>query len=441
MSKKSKTNFKQKSVKVSAKLRKIKQTHGVTEYVLTTNDLHVLYMERPLTGVVTSDIVYFVGSRDEARGETGLAHMFEHMLFKPTYFDIARKTDSGATCFERETGINFNANTWKDRTSYYFSYPKEHFDRALLVEAERMHGLVLTNKEFKPEQGNVLSEFDMHAGNEHFLLSVQMMAAAFESHPYGHETIGFREDIEDYTIEKLDAFYRKYYAPNNATLIIVGDVNEREMKRTVLKHFAKLEKSKTLQKRLVFREPIQEGNRTVTVQRPSTIQLYAVGLKHDAFPTKSWFEAMIIADMLTGGSDSILHKKLIDTGLASSAECMLEPSREANLAILFITLTQKCTHEKMSAILRKIIDAITVESMAPYLKKTLAKTLTSEQFTRENSLGFVSELVEYVSADAWEKFFESEKILSSITPMDIKTRLHKLFDESQLTIGNFKGTK
>jgi zinc protease len=439
MSKKSVTSTRGSATQAPL-LKKVTHKAGLTEYRLTSNDLRVLYAHRPHTGVITSDIVYLVGSRDEARGETGLAHMFEHMLFKPTSFDIQRKTDSGAMLFERETGAVLNANTWKDRTSYYFSYPKEHFERVLQIEAERMHNLVLTDKEFSPERTNVLSEFDMHAGDEQFALAVQMAGAAFESHPYGHETIGFREDIESYTIEKLKAFYEMYYAPNNAVLTIVGDISEKTMKELVLKQFATIPKSITLQPRLHIREPKQEGVRTVTVERASTTNLYALGVKHAGFPTKAWFETMVIFDMLAGGDDSILNKKLVDTGLASSIQTSLEPSREMNLGILFVTLTKKSSHAEMHDAVQKSINALTIKDITPYLKKTIAKTLTHEYMTRENSLGYVSELVEYISADAWEHFFDSVQILKSITPRDIQARIKLLFAPQQTTIGYFIGT-
>ena len=437
MSKKSETPTKAKV----PQLKKLKSINEITEYTLTSNGLHVLYVHRPGSGVVTSDIVYFVGSRDEARGETGIAHMLEHMLFKPTHADIERKTDSGAMHFERETGVILNANTWKDRTSYYFSYPVIHFERALQIEAERMHGVVLSDKEFKPEQTNVLSEFDMYAGDEQFALSVAMAGTAFESHTYGHETIGFRSDISAYTTEKLNAFYKKYYAPNNAMLIIVGDVPETMMKATVLKHFSKLEKSVTLTAPLSLVEPKQEGPRTVVIKRPSTTNVYALGVKHDAFPTQSWFETMAIFDMLAGGTDSVLGKALIDTGLAVNIQTSLEPTREGNLGIIFITLTKKTSHGDMHKRLRKIIDSLTVPTITPYLKKTIAKALTGEFETRENSLGYTSELVEYASAHAWEQFFDSEKVLRSITPKVVKERMETLFNEDNTTIGHFIGTK
>lgn len=441
MSKKNETNIKTLTQSKGRQLKKIRTVGDITEYTIPENGLTVLYAFRKNTGVVTSDIVYKVGSRDEARGETGIAHMLEHMLFKPTKADIKRKTDSGAMHFEREAGIAINANTWKDRTSYYFSYPKEHFERALRTEAERMHGVVLTEAEFKPERTNVLSEFDMYAGDEQFALSVQMMGVAMQSHPYGHETIGYREDIEAYTIEKLKSFYQKYYAPNNATLIIVGDIEEDVMQEMVVKHFGKLKKSTTLTERTYSIEPKQEGVRTVTVERKTSTNVYALGVRAEAFPTQAWFEMMVLFDLLAGGSDSILHKKLVDTGLATSMNVSLEPTRDKNIAILFVTLSQKATHEKIHAIIQKTIVDLTLESIKPYLKKTIAKSLTDEFVGRENSLSYVSELVEYVSAGAWESFFDTEKILKSITAKAILERAHTVCTESQTTIGYFIGTK
>lgn len=436
MSKKSETN-----TKTTPTLKKVRSIGEITEYVLESNGLRVLFVGRPGTGVITSNIVYKVGSRDELPGETGLAHMLEHMLFKHTTFDIKRKSDPAAMRFEREVGVVLNANTWKDRTCYYFSYPKEHFNRALQIEAERMRDVVLSLKEFTPERTNVLSEFDMYGGDELFVLSMEMMGVAFQSHPYGHETIGYREDIEAYTTEKLSAFYKKHYTPEQATFIILGDIIEKEMKEGVLTHFGLIDKGTNQEKRREVREPKQRGQRTTTVIRPSDTQVLGIGVRHAGFPAKEWFETMIIFDLLGGGEDSILHKKLIDTGLATRIQTSLEPSREENLGIFFITLSKKITHEKMHALLLKIVLEQTAKTITPFLKKTIAKMLTSEYMTRENTLSYAQELVEYTSANAVEKFFDSEKILKSITAKDIETRIKELFQEDALTIGHFIGKK
>ena len=116
MSKKNETNTRKFQ---KTPIRKIKKVGGITEYLLTSNGLRILFAPRKGTNVVTSNIVYFVGSRDEARGETGIAHMFEHMLFKPTSFDASQKKEAASMRFEKEVGVVLNANTWKDRTSYF----------------------------------------------------------------------------------------------------------------------------------------------------------------------------------------------------------------------------------------------------------------------------------------------------------------------------------
>ena len=235
----------------------VKSYKEISEYRLD-NGLSVLYKHMEGTGVVTTNLTYRVGSRNEVVGETGLAHMLEHMLFKPTTHDLKRKVDSGAMQFERETGCILNATTWKDRTTYFFSYPKEYFARALQIEAERMHDVVLSDKEFIPERGNVLSEFDMYFGDPYFALNFEMVSSAFHSHPYGHETIGFREDIERYTVEKLDAFYKKHYDPHNATLVIVGDISKSEALNETVRFFGGLATRGEAAKPPLVIEPKQE---------------------------------------------------------------------------------------------------------------------------------------------------------------------------------------
>lgn len=417
----------------------IKKVGGISEYRLKNNGLSILYKRIKGTGIVTTNITYLVGARDESVGETGIAHMLEHMLFMPTKSDIKVKTGSGAMHFERETGCILNANTCKDRTTYFFSYPVEHFERALSIEADRMLNVVLNDAVFKPEQGNVLSEFDMYNGDPHFALAVQLVSSAFHSHTYGHETIGYREDIEAYTVEKLQRFYKNYYRPNNATLMVVGDIDEIKALNAIKRIFGSLQNSKSPIHRHSVNEPIQEGVRRVEIVRPSTTNILALGIKHAAFPSKEWFATMTFFSLLAGGPDSILHKKLIDTGLASSIDTILEPTRDINLGVLFVTLTKKISHEKMELPVLKIIQELKSKDITKQAKKVLKKTITDEFFTRENSLGIVRELTEYTAAGDWAKYYETEEILHSITTKDIVNVAKTMFEPERMTIGYFRG--
>jgi len=419
----------------------IDEVGGISEYVLKTNGLTVLHKNIPDTEVVTSNITYAVGSRDEANGETGIAHMLEHMLFKPTTQDLKKNIDSSAMQLERETGCIINANTWKDRTTYFFSYPVEHFSRALQVEAERMQDVVITDKEFLPERGNVLSEFDMYNGDPHFALNVQMVCAAFHSHPYGHETIGFREDIERYTPEKLQKFYTNYYRPDNATLTIVGDISLRAALSAVKKEFAHLKNPAVAIVRHNSVEPAQEGLQRVSITRPSSTNLLMIGIKHEGFPNQSWLETSALLSVLTGGTDSILHTRLVDTGFASSVQSMLEPTSEKNLGMIIIALAPGSSHTEIETMTRSIITSLRVADITKLLKKVIQSEITEELFARGSSLHIAMELTEYISANTWQSYFDTVARLKNIKPADLITMNKKLFVESQMTIGYFIGTK
>lgn len=418
----------------------MKSVSGVDEYILKNNGLRVLHHNRPATGVVTTNITYLVGARDEERGETGLAHMLEHMLFKPTTFDIKNNiTAGGAVQFEQDTGCVLNANTWKDRTTYYFSYPTEHVSRALEVEAERMTGVVLTDAELNPERNNVLSEFDMYNGDPGFALSVQMCATAFHSHPYGHETIGYREDIEDYNAEKVERFYRNFYRPDNAIMMVIGDIEAKTALAEVREKFSHIENPSTPIPRFSIREPKQESIRRVFIERPSTTNILSLGYMHAGFPTKEWVVGSIMNEVLTAGPESILHKLLVDTGKASGIDGSQEPTSESNIGTLNISLAQDVLHSEIEHLLLAAIKTLSLKDITSLVKKTKARMLTSELFGRQSSMRIAAELTEYVSSGSWEAYGDTTKILERITPKIVLDCMKESFVANNLTIGYFIG--
>ncbi len=419
----------------------IKTIGDIKEFVLKENGLRVLYQQRPETGIVTTNITYLVGARDEMCRDTGLAHMLEHMLFKPTSFDVAAKKDSASMTFERDTGAILNANTWKDRTTYYFSYPKEYFERALQIEAERMVGVILTDKELAPEKMNVLSEFDMNNGDPHFALAVQMSRAAFNSHPYGHETIGFREDIEDYTATQLERFYRNYYRPDNAVMMVIGDVDEKTALTKIKAQFVNLKNPETKIPRLKIREPKQEGERRVTITRPSTQNIVSIGFKHPGFPSTGWFETALLMDVLAGSEESVLYKLLVDSGKASSVDASIEPSSDESMGTISVNMSKGSTHAEIESLILNAIASLNSKTVSGHVAKAKVKFIAGEKFTRDSSLKLAQELTEYVSSGQWEAFGKTVEILESITPKAVLARAETCFDKQRLIIGTFIGTK
>lgn len=415
----------------------IKSVGLITEYQHRHNGLTVLHARYPGTGVVTTNITYLVGSRDEVTSETGLAHMLEHMLFKPTINDLKGRHDSGAMRFEREVGVILNANTWKDRTTYFFSMSREDVDRALAIEADRMHNVVLTDKEFLPERKNVLSEFDMYNGRPDFALGVAMTAAAFQSHPYRHETIGFREDIAAYTIKQVQDFYRRFYCPNNAVLMVFGDITAEAALVAVDHHFSHLSPGGTIERRIVT-EPKQEGLRRVEVVRPGTVNLIGFGLRHGGFPSLSWLETYALGLILTDGPDAILNKALVDTGLVTAIDFSIEPLRDPNIATLFLTLADKREHAEIEAKLFETINAIDLATLQKKLKGLLPRLKKQQAFERSSSLGLAMDLTEYVAALDWSNYDKSTDLISSLTGKHLKDRLKTAFLVDQLTIGYYR---
>lgn len=421
----------------SNKFKHLKTVGEISEYVLKSNGLRVLHKNIEGTGVITTNITYLVGSRDEQAGETGVAHMLEHMLFKPTKFDLMNKSDAGAMKFEREVGPILNANTWCDRTTYFFSYGKDHFKRAIQVEAERMREVVLSDKEFLPERTNVLSEFDMYNGDPNFALSQAMTSVAFLSHPYGHETIGFREDIEAYTTAKLQKFYNHFYRPNNATLMVVGDIKVKEALDVIAGSFDELEPEPGVNIRPNIIEPKQEGIRRLDIKRPGSTNILAIGFKHPGFPSEGWYETLIALKLIAENADSVLQKKLVDTGLASNVVTSVAPLKDTGLGTISITLTEKTTHHKMEALALKLLREVDEEYIKKHLKTVITKSISDEIFSRESSLDIVRELTEYTSAGEWSSYYETEIIIKKITPKAISNSIKSLFEDNSLTIGSY----
>jgi zinc protease len=304
-----------------------------------------------------------------------------------------------------------------------------------------MNGVILTDDSLAPERSNVLSEFDMRNGDPDFALAAAMAGTAYHSHPYGHETIGYREDIEQYNAVSLERFYRLYYRPDNAVMMVVGDVDEKTALTKVKKHFSTIQKPTVAIPRFHIKEPKQEGLRRVTVRRPSELNIISFGMKHGGFPSEEWFTASALLEVLTSGPESILHRALVDNGIATSVYGSLEPTGEENIGSLSITLASDSTHEGVEEMVRVIIDRLNSKTVTPLLKKVKAKLLTDELFARDSSLRITDELTEYVASGNWTAYARTPDILDRITVKMVLDAAQTLFDDTTMTIGYFIGTR
>jgi zinc protease len=286
------------------------------------NGLHVVVIPDHRTPVVTQMIWYKVGSADETPGKSGLAHFLEHLMFKGTSKHPAGEFSQTVL----RIGGNENAFTSTDYTGYFQRVPREQLASMMEFEADRMTGLILKDENVLPERDVVLEEFNMRvANNPEARLTEQIMAALYLNHPYGRPVIGWRQEIEKLDREDALAFYRRFYAPNNATLVIAGDVEAADVRPMVERTFGEIAAQPAIPARRIRpQEPEPAAPRTVTLSDPRVEQTgvrryYLVPSAATAAAGES--PALdVLAQLMGGGSNSYLYRALvIDKPLAVSA--------------------------------------------------------------------------------------------------------------------------
>jgi zinc protease len=285
------------------------------------NGLEVVVIPDHRTPVVTHMVWYRVGAADETAGKTGLAHFLEHLMFKGT-----DKHPQGAFSQTVATiGGQENAFTSSDYTGYFQRTAREHLKLLMEFESDRMTGLVLTDDVVKPELQVVLEEQNMRvANNPGARLGEQMEAALYLNHPYGKPIIGWRQEIEGLTREDALAFYRRFYTPNNAVLVVAGDVTADEVKALAQQTYGKVERITDIGPRMRPKEPVHEAPRTVTladprVTQPSVSRYYLAPSYTTAKPGEG--EALdVLGHILGRGSNSRLYQTLVvEKSIAVSA--------------------------------------------------------------------------------------------------------------------------
>jgi zinc protease len=286
------------------------------------NGLQVLVIPDHRTPVVTQMIWYKVGSADETPGKSGLAHFLEHLMFKGTSKHPAGEFSETVL----RVGGNENAFTSTDYTGYFQRVPREQLASMMEFEADRMTGLILKDENVLPERDVVLEEFNMRvANNPDARLTEQIMAALYLNHPYGRPVIGWRQEIEKLDREDALAFYKRFYAPNNATLVIAGDVDAKEVRSMAERTFGEVAPQPAIPvKRIRPQEPTPAAPRTVTlsdprVEQPGVRRYYLVPSATTAAAGES--PALdVLAQLMGGGSNSYLYRALVvDRPLAVSA--------------------------------------------------------------------------------------------------------------------------
>jgi len=286
------------------------------------NGLKVVVIPDHRTPVVTEMVWYKVGSADETPGKSGLAHFLEHLMFKGT----AKHPVGEFSQTVLKIGGNENAFTSTDYTGYFQRVPREQLGKMMEFEADRMTGLILKDENVLPERDVVLEEYNMRvANNPEARLTEQIMAALYLNHPYGRPVIGWHQEIEKLDREDALAFYRRFYAPNNAILVIAGDVEAADVRPMAEKTFGEVQPQPAIPaQRIRPQEPTPIAPRTVTfadprVEQPKVMRYYLVPSATTAAPGES-AALDVLGQLMGNGSNSYLYRALVvDQPLAVNA--------------------------------------------------------------------------------------------------------------------------
>jgi zinc protease len=306
--------------------------------VTLDNGLRVLVQEIHTAPLVSVWCWYRVGSKDEGPGLTGASHWVEHMNFKGTT-NIPRDRMKGMV--ERFGGA-WNGYTWIDQTTYFETVSRDALDEMLFLEAERMANCVYDPSEVDAERTVIISEMQGGENDPEQLLEIEVTAAAFRVHPYRHPTIGWRTDLETMTRDDLYGHYRRFYRPNNATLVVVGDVDSDEALRLIERRMGALEAASE-PKRVRTAEPAPLGERRVTIEKEGTTAYFKAAWHAPAVSEADFLPMLVLDAVLTGAKGvniwcsfrgaapqrrARLYRALVDRGLASSVSGALLPTEQ-----------------------------------------------------------------------------------------------------------------
>ncbi len=417
--------------------QKVTTVEGITEYSFP-NGLHLLLFPDNSKPKLTVNITYLVGSRHEGYGETGMAHLMEHILFLRTKGgkDIKKElTDHGAA---------WNGSTWYDRTNYFetVTASDENLAWAIGLEAERMTNMRVEKELLDTEMTVVRNEFEMGENNPARMLFQRTLEAAYTFHNYGKSTIGSRSDIENVPIERLDAFYHKYYQPDNAVLTIAGNFDSAHALDLVAKSLGaiprparKLEKTYTV-------EPTQDGERTVMLRRVGDNQLITVVYHTPAASHPDSAALDVLATILGDTPSGRLHKALVESNKAVGTGVDEYELHDPGFLMVNVRLKQDQSLDDARAVTLKTIAGIVTEPPSKdEVDRARTKLLKDIDLELNNSESIGIAMSEFASAGDWRLLYLTRDRIKSVTPDDV-TRVAKAYlKDSNRTLGEFIPTK
>ena len=417
-------------------LKLIREIEGISEYKLD-NGLKVLLFPDQSQSTVTVNVTYLVGSRHEGRGEAGMAHLLEHMLFKGT----PKYPDSKGALQER--GAFLNATTWFDRTNYFETMPAsdENLEFGLEFEADRMVNAWIRREDLDSEMTVVRNEFEMGENDPVHVLHDQMMNVAFQWHNYGKTTIGNRSDIERVPIKNLQAFYKHHYQPDNAVLLVSGKFENSEALKLIQKYFGKLPKPTRVLDGTYTEEPTQDGSRFVRLMRAGEVPAAGVLYHVPAASHEEFAAVRVLIDVLTQEPGGFLYDQLVKTGKASDlfgvAYALAEPGA---LLVLAQPVKDDQVYQLKDDLIADIENNQSKAITAKGVERAKARLLKNYKITASDSKKLALQLSESISQGDYRLYFWKRDQIKKVTLADVQKAAKHYLVESNRTAGIFEPT-
>jgi len=406
---------------------------GITEYRLP-NGLKILLFPDASKPTVTVNVTYLVGSRHENYGETGMAHLLEHLMFKgsPKNRNIPQQFS--------ERGMDFNGTTSFDRTNYYevFQASPDNLKWALGMEADRMTRSFIAQKDLDSEMTVVRNEYESGENDPFGVLLKRMESVAYDWHSYGRSTIGNRSDIENVKISNLQNFYHTWYQPDNAVLLVAGKFDAPQTLAWIGKTFGAIPKPKRKLPDFWTVEPAQDGERNFTVRRKGDLQIVAVGYKipsglhPDADPLA--FMGQILADTPTGR----LHKALVETGKAAQVFNYGQVGHDPGLYLFGAVVKAGQPVEPVRDELVSIVEGFGKTPVSDEEMERTRRDYTNaieKQLNNPQQVGVA--LSEYIALGDWRLLFQGRDDLPKISAKQVSDAAARYLKRDNRTVGIF----
>lgn len=437
-----------KSAKLSAPV-KVTALEGMTEYRLA-NGLRVLLIPDASKPTITTNLIYMVGSRHENYGETGMAHLLEHLLFKPSANFGVKKGSKTPVEVLNLTGADFNGTTWYDRTNYYATFPAndDNLRLMLAMEADRMVNAAIDQNDLwnpktqKGEMTVVRNEFEIGENDPVGVTTERIQAVAFDWHNYGKSTIGARSDIENVNIPRLRAFYKKYYQPDNAILMVAGKFDETKVLKQVNELFGRIPKPTRVIEPTYTVEPVQDGERSVTVRRTGGTQYVGAGYHLAASAHHESTSIGLLADILTSAPSGRLHKALVETKLATSVSFDTVNNLEPSYGIFGAIVPKDGKLDQVQDTMLQVLEQLKTQAITEEeFNRAKQKARKQIQLALSDTAQLTIALTESMAAGDWRLFFLERDLLEKLSLKDVQAVAEKYLKSSNRTVGRFIPTE